>query len=291
MKNKPFVSIIIPVYNSEKTLKKCIQSVLNQNYGYYELIIVDNNSTDNSKKIMKEFQKNNKVIYLFEKIQSIGMARNTGEKKAKGEIILMTDADCVVPENWISEMIHPILKNSYDAVQGSQKSATNDFWSKHIQLRSPIVSTPNHSKALGILDTKNFAIKMKALKAIGHSNTKYPVGNDTALAIQIDMKKMRFFFNKNVKVIHFHPDSFNSIVKRNYNYGYWCSRITKNYKGYLQKTSFPDMTNQTWQSFFRFFPGLIKNLFVKGPGYAYFDLVEGTAWRMGLISGMLGFKQ
>ena len=55
----PKISVIIPVYNGEKTLRQCLNSVLNQTYGNYEIIIVNNNSTDKTKEIIKEFQLKN----------------------------------------------------------------------------------------------------------------------------------------------------------------------------------------------------------------------------------------
>jgi len=131
------VSIIIPVYNGEKTLRQCLNSVLNQTYENYEVIVVDNNSTDKTKDIIKEFQdKSRKMKYLFEPQRGRGAARNTGERTAKGNIVLMTDSDCIVPNDWIRHMIKPIINEGYDAVQGFESSATKDFWSRHQQLRS-----------------------------------------------------------------------------------------------------------------------------------------------------------
>ncbi len=102
MKNSK-VSVIIPIHNSEKTIKQCLTSVLNQTYKNYETIVVDNNSTDNSKSIINSFQNKNKEIkYFFEKRIGRGFARNKGLKEAKGEIIIMTDSDCIVPQNCIT---------------------------------------------------------------------------------------------------------------------------------------------------------------------------------------------
>ena len=79
------VSIIIPVYNGEKTLRQCLSSVLNQTHENYEVIVVDNNSTDRTEELIKEFQdKGRKMEYLFEPQRGRGAARNTGERTAKG---------------------------------------------------------------------------------------------------------------------------------------------------------------------------------------------------------------
>jgi len=128
----PKVSVIIPVYNGEKTLRQCLESVLNQTYNNYEVIIVDNNSTDKTKDIIQEScNKKNKVRYFFESKNSRGAARCRGEINSQGDIILMTDSDCIVPKNWIEEMIEPIVKNGQTAVQGVKKAVKINYWTKH----------------------------------------------------------------------------------------------------------------------------------------------------------------
>ena len=133
-KNNPKVSIIVPVYNSEKTLAKCINSILLQSYKNYELIIVNNNSNDNTKKIIYFFmKKDSRIKYAFEKIKGRGIARNTGIKNVSGSIILMTDSDCIVPKNWIYNMIQPIIKENENIIMGSEYSLFNNFWTIEYQ--------------------------------------------------------------------------------------------------------------------------------------------------------------
>lgn len=84
------ISIIIPAYNEEKYIGKCIESVKRQKTSLnYEIIVVNNNSTDRTKEIVEKHN----VKILDEKIQSVGAARRTGTKNAKGKIIIHIDAD------------------------------------------------------------------------------------------------------------------------------------------------------------------------------------------------------
>ena len=86
-------SIIIPNYNSSKWIKQCIDSVLNQTYKQFELIIVDDVSTDNSVEIIKQYTDPRiKLVQLYEKAYN-GGARNIGVKEAKNEYILFLDCD------------------------------------------------------------------------------------------------------------------------------------------------------------------------------------------------------
>jgi glycosyltransferase involved in cell wall biosynthesis len=287
MKNNPKVSVIIPVYNGEKTLKGCLDSVLNQNYNNYEIIIVNNNSTDKTKDIIKELQKKDKKVkYLFELKRGRGAARYKGEINAKGEIILMTDSDCIVPKNWVEEMIK-IIKN-YDAIQGFQEAISDDFWSKYKQINSEKkYENEDMKNPIGKIDTKNFAIKKNVLKKIGYTSRKYFSGNDTELSIRLVKNNYKIRFMKNIKVKHFHADSLKEVFKKQIYRAKWTSIITKDNKDFLKKTDFLKDTCQTPWSFFKFFPGLFGTLIRKGFKYAYYDFVVGIAWRIGLVKEWL----
>ncbi len=97
----PVVSVIIPTYNSERTLEKCLDSIKHQDYeGTIEIIVVDNFSKDNTKKIADKFG----VKFIEEKSER-SKARNTGAKNIKGKYILYIDSDMYLSESVISECI------------------------------------------------------------------------------------------------------------------------------------------------------------------------------------------
>ena len=92
------VSIIVPIYNKEKYIKKCIDSILNQTYSNIEAIVINDGSTDNSDNIMKSY--NNKIIkYYSRKNHGIGATRNFGLKKATGDYIVFLDSDDYLSDN------------------------------------------------------------------------------------------------------------------------------------------------------------------------------------------------
>ncbi len=292
MKN-PKVSVIIPVYNGQRTLRLCLGSILDQTYKNYEVIVVDNNSTDNTKNIIKEFQTKNKIIkYAFEKEQKIGAARNTGEKLVKGSIVVMTDSDCIVYPDWIENIIEPIINKEYAAVQGFEENMNNNFWGKNIQKQNErrIRYLEKAKDAIGMIDTKNFAISMEVLKIIGFTDRKYN-GNDTDLSIRFQMQNLKLKFLSNIKVKHFNPFSCKDIMKRYFNRAAECAKISKDHKHYLKHTSFLKQTNQTVWTFCKFFPGLLKTLLIYGPGYTYFDFITGISWRAGLLYEKLNSKK
>lgn len=92
--NNPKVSVIIPVYNAEKYLKECLESIINQSLKEIEIICIDDGSTDRSLEILREYeQKDNRVIVLQQKNSGAGIARNKGLKIAKGEYLSFLDSD------------------------------------------------------------------------------------------------------------------------------------------------------------------------------------------------------
>jgi len=101
--NYPKVSVIIPTYNRQKLLPKAIKSVLNQTFKNFELIIVDDGSTDNTKEIIKEFQKRDpRIKYIWqENFGAPAGPKNTGIKNSKGEYIAFLDDD----DEWLPEKL------------------------------------------------------------------------------------------------------------------------------------------------------------------------------------------
>jgi len=112
------ISIIIPVYNAEKYLKKCLDSVINQTYKDLEIICVNDGSIDNSLNILKEYKKKeSRIIIIDKKNQGVSAARNDGIKKATGEYITFLDSDDWVELNTIEMLYNTLIKNKVDVVR------------------------------------------------------------------------------------------------------------------------------------------------------------------------------
>lgn len=119
------VSIIIPVYNTEKYISETINSVVNQTYTDWELIIVDDGSTDESASIIKNICANSdKINYYYQKNGGVSEARNNGLSKAKGEYIALLDADDVWEKDNLMQKVdvlendsetHWVFSNMYNA--------------------------------------------------------------------------------------------------------------------------------------------------------------------------------
>lgn len=106
------VSIIIPVYNVENYLDKCLDSVINQTYKNLEIVIVNDGSTDNSENIILDYlKKDNRIVYIKKKNGGLSSARNSGLDKCKGKYVSFVDSDDTLDTKFIKRMVACIEKD------------------------------------------------------------------------------------------------------------------------------------------------------------------------------------
>jgi glycosyltransferase involved in cell wall biosynthesis len=177
------VSIIMPVYNGERYLRAAIESVLDQTYESWELIVVDDGSTDNTARLVSEISENeNRISYLYQQNGGQANARNTGIKNARGDLIAFLDQD----DLWMKEKLElqvkaiedsgadVIFSNGFLFVDDDVHSETEEFPTVHgkfrgsemfrllfIQNRIPVLSAlvkGNALTSIGLLD-ENPSIK------------------------------------------------------------------------------------------------------------------------------------
>ncbi len=113
----PFVSTIIPVYNDSVRLRKCLEALEHQTYtrDCYEILVVDNNSNENTKKIVEDFSQ---AQYLFEASPGSYAARNKGVVSARGEIFAFLDSDCLPQSHWLQEGVDALEDSPADLAGG-----------------------------------------------------------------------------------------------------------------------------------------------------------------------------
>lgn len=198
-KKQLVISVIIPAYNEEKNLAKCLSALTNQEYpkDSYEIIVSDNNSTDKTADIAKSF---GAKVVTAEK-QGYVHAVEQGFSKASGKIIACTDADTVVGTNWLSD-IENVFKNSDNvaAMTGSVESDFNpvlfrrvvDYLYSLLLRFTFLIGNPN-------IAGYNMAFRKELYDEIGGVNTDYEIGADVEIGRRL-MKKGKVIFVPNIKV-------------------------------------------------------------------------------------------
>ena len=196
----PKVSIILPARNEEEFIGKCLDSLIEQDYTNYEIIVVDDSSDDATGKIISEYaKKNSKIIPVSAQIKPEGwMGKNwacmEGYKKATGELLLFTDADTKHSQNVISLAVSHLLSFNLDALSTIPKMRTMDFWTR---ITLPMISTFLHTRfsAVRVNDPSKktayffgsfFIIKQKTYKEVGmHEGVKHEIIEDGALGKKV----------------------------------------------------------------------------------------------------------
>ena len=112
------ISIIIPIYNSEKSLRKCIESVINQTYRNIEIILVNDGSTDSSQKIIEEYKKkDDRIVCITKENSGVSDSRNVGIENSNGKYISFVDSDDFIENMMIEELYKCLIDKDVDAVR------------------------------------------------------------------------------------------------------------------------------------------------------------------------------
>ncbi len=233
----PKMTVIIPAYNCERDIAKCLDSILNQSYPRedFEVIVVDNNSTDNTAKVIKKYN----VKYALEKRQSSYAARNKGLSLAKGEILVFTDADCIPVKDWLTAYLDCFSKTGLKLIAGSIEISLKDLdnpWMIYDKL--------NHMNQQLLVKTKNFAatanlmVHRDVFSTVGEFDPELISGGDSEFG-QRACKKFKMKFCPKAKIYHPARGSFSGLIKKKYRLGFGFAQ--RHLKDFGRPVSFSDM--------------------------------------------------
>lgn len=196
---KPAISVVIPTFNEEKYLANCLKAIRNQTFTDYELIVVDNNSTDKTASIAKKFG----ARVVKERKQGMIPARERGFREAKAEIIARTDADTIVMPNWLKIIYTSFQKHpKVVAMTGPFLSPSSRIPDKITQEFSYLISVKLGKLLFGhiCLLGPNMALRKSAWEKLKVNTDDKKVHEDYDLSSHI-AKVGKIIYNKNLKVI------------------------------------------------------------------------------------------
>jgi chlorobactene glucosyltransferase len=201
----PKVSVILPARNEEKYIAKCLDSLLNQDYQNFEIIAINDSSTDRTIDIMYQYATQGTIVVVDSKPKPDGWAGKNwacyqGYLKATGDVFLFTDADTVHSPSTMSLAIANLLEQNLDALTAIPKLLCQDIWTK---ITLPVLSNFLHSRfsALRVNDPKTktgyffgsfFIITRSTYETVGtHKIVKHELVEDGALGSRVKEGKFR----------------------------------------------------------------------------------------------------
>lgn len=219
----PLVSVITPTFNRVDRLKKSIDSALNQTYSNFELIVIDDGSSDGTAEYVKGL-KDSRIKYLYKENEgSAGAARNHGILEASGELVAFLDSDDEWTPNKLEDQVKIFAKtphlsfSSTSAMMIRQDSAPTLFGERPLR-REGFVKDSLFFR--NYIITSSTVVRKKALDKAGLFNTgeKYKISEDLDLWIRLAEIGSYSFLDKPNTIYHFHTDNLSSDVLNNLSY-------------------------------------------------------------------------
>lgn len=212
----PPISVIIPAYNAEKYIERCLKCITNQNYPKekMEIIVVDNNSSDNTANIIKSFD----VRYIFNEKKGPSASRNRGIAQSNGEYLIFTDSDCLADSNFVLNHVkaHLYFKKNNPKVKmigGGIGGYNKNFWSVCDDFCSWAAHHPDlNPKFKSIFPSANISIPRNLIEEIGVFNEDMQIGEDVEYCFRVSYGGYKLYFEPKAKVQHINRETFGDFM-------------------------------------------------------------------------------
>ena len=216
----PKVSVVVASYNGERTVKACLNSLERLNYPDYEVILVDDGSTDATRQIALAYP--NVRYFRHEKNLGLSVARNTGIAAAKGEIVAFIDSDCRADEDWLYYLVGGLLGSAFAGVGGPNLLPSEDSLVAVAVMASP--GGPAHvmltDRQAEHIPGCNMAFYRWALGQIGGFDPIFHhAGDDVDLCWRLDQAGLKIGFSPAACVWHHRRSTIAAYLRQQHGYG------------------------------------------------------------------------
>lgn len=213
MSETPFVSVNIPAYNEEKFIRACLESLANQTYPNYEVIVVDDGSNDKTVSIINEFvAKDPRFKLVNQNHGGEAVARNTAAAASKGEILCFLDADLAFAPDFIDKLTEPIRKGVATGTFSREEFVKNyeNHWARSWNLNDGMTTAKRHPDDFPYEDTTFRALPKKVFDSVEGFSSKGS-GDDKTLSAKLGYKAKAA---PGAICYHFNPDSPTEIFEQ-----------------------------------------------------------------------------
>lgn len=231
------VSVIIPAHNEEEYILETITSILNQTYKKIEIIVVDDGSKDNTRKIVQGLQEKYKNIRLvpFDNGHSAAFARNNGAKVAKGEIIIFQDGDCIADKKMVESVVVNINKGFDGVASRTLNAEPKTLIGRAIQAQRSLRWETKEEKRKEINSFSGILVanmKKKCFDSLGGFNDKIFYFEDADLTKRFFEKGYTAVYAPDSKQFHHDPDTLSETIGQSKSFGKGIAWLLKQGKGH-----------------------------------------------------------
>ena len=215
----PKVSVVVCAYNAEPTINSCLASLKELNYPNYEVIVVNDGSTDRTLEITKCYEY---VRLISQENKGLSVARNVGIAAATGEIVAFTDSDCVVDPDWLTYLVEKFLFSGFSAVGGPNLPPPEDSLVPSCVAVSP--GGPTHvllsDEVAEHIAGCNMAFRREVLQELGGFDPQFrAAGDDVDLCWRLQDQGYIIGFSPAAVVWHFRRNTVAAYLKQQRGYG------------------------------------------------------------------------
>ncbi|HUT04548.1 MAG TPA: glycosyltransferase family 2 protein [bacterium] len=245
--NEPLVSVIVPIRNEARTIRRCLEAILAQDYPAerYEVIVVDGMSDDGTRQIVQQFcNADGRVKMLDNPARIVPHAMNIGIEASRGEIVVRLDGHAFASPDFIMRSVEALLAHDCECAGGRIISIGVDTWSNAASLAmSSVFGVGNSpfrcSDKPGYVDTVAFgAYRKDVLQAVGKFDRELVRCQDDEYNYRLRNKGYKIYFDPAIKTEYLCRSTFKSLFKQYFQYGYWKVRVLQKHPRMMQPRQF-----------------------------------------------------
>jgi cellulose synthase/poly-beta-1,6-N-acetylglucosamine synthase-like glycosyltransferase len=211
---QPSVSIIIPVKNEQEMIDSCLKSLLNLDYQEYEIILVDNGSTDGTLEIAEKTALSDARVRILSSGGYTGAARNVGILAAKGDIMAFIDGDCIAPSDWLKQLVNSLSEEPIttagvggpnipmDKIEGLWTVTINSMLQTFLGSAGSIQVRLTKKDYVRSLSSANSAFRAETVRKVGGFDPRLFLCEDSDFSARLLKSGFRLRFARKALVYH-----------------------------------------------------------------------------------------
>ncbi|MBI5033475.1 MAG: glycosyltransferase family 2 protein [Chloroflexi bacterium] len=264
-------SVVVPAYNAVKVLPVCLAALEHQTHRPDEIIVVDDGSSDETEHVARRCG----ATVVKQSHQGPAAARNLGIQRARGDVILFTDADCEPLPDWVEKMIAPFSDPQVTGAKGAYRTRQQKLMARLVQMEyERRYERMRALPRIDFIDTYSAAYRRSVLIQYGGFDCAYPIpsAEDIDLSFRLAVANHLLVFVPEARVWHLHPTSLKTYLTRKGQYGLWRALA---YLRHPEKTSGDAHTD----------PALKSQFVLVAAALAFF--LAGVIWQPLFLVGLI----